>query len=152
MPTVTGTLSDIGLEDLSDFNPVLIFKPSNAAVSADGHVFAAKPVEVTPASNGMFTVNLATTDNVRPARTRWLVTLGWRDPDGYGGGQGRYNRDVFEAAFRVPSGGGALADLIDTPPATGDIYIGVAPPPDGHGYRYWLDISGTSPVLKEWSA
>lgn len=152
MPTVTGTLSDIGLEDLSPFNPVLIFRPSNAAVASDGHVFAGKPVEVTPAADGTFSATLATTDNVKPTSTRWLCTIGWRDQDGYDTGLGRFQRDVFAAGFRVPAEGGALADLIDLPPATSEFYIGTTPPPDGSGYRYWIDISGTDPVLKEWSA
>lgn len=152
MPTVTGTLTDIGLEDLSPYNPVLIFRPSNAAVGADGHVFSARPVEAYPDAAGAFSVTLATTDNVKPAKTRWLCTIGWRDPDGYSEGLGRFNRDVFEVGFRVPVAGGALSDLIDLPPSRGEFYIGTTEPPADAGYRYWIDTSGTDPVLKEWSA
>ena len=152
MPTVTGRLTDIGLEALTGLSPVLIFKPSNPAVAATGHIFASRPVEAYPTSTGEFSVTLASTDDVKPISTRWQVGIKWRNVDGYSPGNGFGAGDHIAAQFRVPAAGGALADLIDLPPNTGEFYIGTTPPPDGSGYRYWIDISGSDPVLKEWSA
>lgn len=150
MPTVTGTLTDIGLGALAPFNPVLQFAPSEPAVLADGTLFATRPVEVTPAADGTFSVTLATTDGVRPTRTRWLLSIGWRNPDGYMSGAGYFSKDFPSWSLRVPSGGGALSELIDLAPEPGVFYVGnEAPDPDA-GYRIWFDTSGAELQMKGW--
>lgn len=80
MPTITGTLSDIGLAPLTGLNPELRFTPSSPAVNREGRVFASKPVEVTPNSSGAFSVDLASTVDLVPRGTHWRVQVLHRSP------------------------------------------------------------------------
>lgn len=80
MPTVSGTLSDIGLAPLTGLKPELRFTPSSPAVDREGRVFASKPVEVTPNSAGAFTVTLAPTSGLLPVGTHWRVQVLHRSP------------------------------------------------------------------------
>lgn len=148
MPTVTGTLSDIGLGNLAAFNPVLQFAPSEPAASPGGRIFPTRPVEVTPNSAGAFTVNLATTDGIIPRRAHWVLSIGWRNPDGYMSGSGYFAKDFPTWPIRVPAGGGQLVDMLDIAATIDMIYVGVTPPHPDTGYLFWIDISGETPVLK----
>lgn len=150
MPVVTGTLTDIGLAPLAAFSPVVRFTPSEPAVSADGKLFASKPVEVTPASNGAFSVTLATTDGVVPTAAHWVLSIGWRNPDGYTTGSGFYPWDMPTWPIRVPAAGGLLADMLDVRASSDQVWVGATPPPEGRDYQFWIDISGANPVLKGW--
>lgn len=151
MPTVTGTLADIGLQDLAAFSPVLQFAPSEPAADSQGRIFATRPVEVVPASSGAFSVTLATTDGIIPARAHWVLSIGWRNPDGYMAGAGYFSKDFPSWPIRVPAAGGLLADMIDVPARSDMVWVGITPPPESRGYLFWIDISGETPVLKGWS-
>lgn len=150
MPTVTGKLADVGLEPLAGFSPVLQFAPSEPAADSTGRIFASKPVEVTPASNGSFSVTLASTDGIIPARAHWVMSIGFRNPDGYMSGSGYFSKDFPDWPIRVPAAGGVLADLIDLPAAPDMVWVDITPPPEGRGYLFWIDISGATPELKGW--
>lgn len=110
MPTVTGTLTDIGLAPLVGLEVRLRFTPSAPAVGIDGHVFASAPVDVTPASDGSFSVVLASTDGLLPVGTHWLVQVQFRqsttDTVGFTAS------DFLPFKLFVPNAGGNLGDLI----------------------------------------
>lgn len=150
MPTITGTLSDIGLAPLTGLSPVLRFTPSAPAVSREGRVFASKPVEVTPNSSGAFSVDLASTVGLIPRGTHWQLSVSFRLPSADSGGYSP--TDFVPMRLHVPVDGGNIADLVEFPAGSmaGAIYVGVEPPPHDAGYRVWVDISGDTPKWKRW--
>lgn len=125
MPTVTGTLTDIGLGSLGPSNPVLQFTPSEPAVDTAGRIFASRAVEVVPAAQGSFTVNLASTDGLMPERAHWVMSIGWRNPDGYMSSDGYFVKDFPTWRIRVPVEGGRLVDLLDAKPAANVTSVGL---------------------------
>ena len=150
MPLVTGTLADIGLDPLAGFQPILRFRPNAPAASATGVIFPTKPVDVTPASDGSFSVDLASTDDVLPGNAHWRLTIEWLSPDGYGSG-GYSASDHASWKIRVPAGGGLLADMLDVPPRVDAVWVDIVPPPTD-GYLYWIDTSTSPATLNVWSA
>jgi hypothetical protein len=147
MPTVTGTLSDIGLAALAAFSPVLQFTPSEPAASPEGRLFAGKPVEVVPNSAGAFSANLASTDGIVPRRAHWVLSIGYRNPDGYMSGGGYFTKEFPTWPIRVPAAGGQLVDMLGVQASVDMVYVGPTPPPADRGYTFWIDISGATPVL-----
>lgn len=121
MPTITGTLSDIGLEPLTGLSPVLRFTPSSPAVDREGRVFASKPVEVTPAPNGAFSVDLASTEGLSPVGAHWQVQVGWRNPTA--DGTGFSPTDALSHKLFVPTGGGRIGDLVAAHNPFGFVYV-----------------------------
>lgn len=151
MPTVTGTLTDIGLDPLAPFNPVLRFTPSQPAGDGNARIFASRPVEVTPTETGYFSVDLASTDTITPADTHWRLTIHYRKPDGYDNSGGGFTAaDHVVAKIRVPAAGGILADLFDIPPRLDDVHVGNNPPSTA-GYLYWVNTSASPATLNVWS-
>lgn len=110
MPLVTGTLTDIGLEPLTGLSPRLLFTPSAPAVRVDGRVFASKPVEVVPAADGSFSVDLASTDGLQPRGVHWQVSAGFHLPTV--DNRGAPGADYFLFELFVPLAGGQIGDLI----------------------------------------
>lgn len=110
MPLVTGTLTDIGLEPLTGLSPRLLFTPSAPAVRVDGRVFASKPVEVVPAADGSFSVDLASTDGLSPRHTHWRLQVQFRASTSGAGGFTASDFLPFE--LFVPLAGGPIGDLI----------------------------------------
>lgn len=113
MPTypVTGTLTDLGLDAL-DGDPVLVVDSDDVLPLSSGHL-ATGPDEFTPAANGAFTLNLASTDDALYGRARYRLRVGVRNPDGYAPGEGHFRWVSPTWHFTVPRGGGRLVDLID---------------------------------------
>ena len=149
MPTITGTLSDIGLAPLTGLNPELRFTPSSSAVDGSGRVFASEPVTVTPNASGAFTVNLASTLNLMPRGTHWLLSVHWRG--GTADNQGFPATDFPPLKLFVGASNASIADLLTDPGGwAGRIFIGTEPPADPSAWVAWIDISGETPLWKEW--
>lgn len=141
MATVTGTLKDFNLGALAAFMPVITFRPSGPGVTPTS-LLASKPVRVTPATDGSFTVNLAPTDDVRPAR--WYeITIEWQSA----GVPTQY--DFADWKLTVPAAGGNIADLVAAPTTPSFAWIAETPPPNPTPDTWWL-IPSTG-ELKEWS-
>lgn len=150
MATVTFTISDITGEPLpAGVVPDVVFTPSSPTVTQDGHVVVTEPKTFTPNASGYVAADLISTDTTADPRFHYRMQIRWLNPDGYGG-SGFTSIDYPNWKIRVPAGGGNLVDFTDLPARTDAFWVGITPPPDG--YRYWVDISGTTPVLKEWSA
>lgn len=149
MPNVTGTLSDIGMSSLAGMNAVIRFTPSENAVSPGGRIFASKPVDTTPIGGSNFAVNLASTVDLSPRDVYWKIAILFANPDGYGAGSGYTQIDLPEWQVRVPTGGGTLASMLNTPAPVNSLWVGLTPPSPAAGYRFWVDLS-TNPVsIKE---
>lgn len=143
MATVTGALSDFGINPFPELQPRLIFTPSGPGVSAT-RLFATKPIIVDVASgSGSFTVNLQPTDGVRPA-VYYKVTIEWLDPAG-----NYVSADFLEWKIFVPSAGGELYDLIQAPVNPLLFYVGETAPLYPVPGQYWLKPSTGD--IKKWS-
>lgn len=143
MATITGALSDFGINPFPELQPRLIFTASGPAVSSS-RLFATKPVIVDVASgSGSFTVDLQPTDGVRPA-VYYKITIEWLDPDG-----NYVSADFLEWKLYVPSEGGELYDLIKAPANPLLFWVGETPPPVPMPGQYWLTPSTGD--LKKWS-
>lgn len=101
-------------------------------------ILAKKPIPVTVAPNGSFSFQLETTDSVRPRgaamyhiQAKWLHETGWTD----------------WVTFRATAGGGNIKDIVNLPAPPGSIAYGYGPPPPDFRGGFYLDISGTKPVL-----
>lgn len=143
LATVTGALSDIGVAAFPTLSPRLIFTLSGPATEGT-RVFATKP-KVVPvnAGSGIFTVDLQTTTNLRPAAW-YTITIEWLDPSG-----NYVAADFLEWKLFVPSGGGNLADLLETPVNPMLFWAGPTPPPNPQPGQYWLNT--TTGILTKWS-
>lgn len=143
MATVTGALSDIGIEAFPELMPRLIFSPSGNATAAT-RLFATKPVIVpVNAGSGSFTVDLQPTTSMRPA-VWYVVTIEWLDPAG-----NYVSVDFLEWKLFVPSAGGNFEDLIEAPANPMLFWIGETPPPSPTVGQLWLTPSTGD--LKNWS-
>lgn len=141
MAKVTGALTDFGLQPFPELQPRLIFTPSGPGVSG-ARLFATKPMIVTPAGSGSFTVELQPTANLRPALW-YTITIEWLDPAG-----NYISSDHLSWKLFVPSGGGELSDLIETPANPSLVWVGPTPPLNLQPGQKWLNsITGT---LSEW--
>jgi hypothetical protein len=110
MTTVTGKLLDAGLASINGLNPVLIFQVNKPAITDSGTFIVTDPIEVTPASDGTFSVNLSNTDTLLTNDVYYTMSAEWRAPDL------NYARaDYPDWKVYVPTGGGNLADLIKQP-------------------------------------
>lgn len=135
MPTVSGTLSDIGLAPLTGLSPVLRFTPSSPAIDSSGRVFASEPVRVTPASDGSFSVELASTYSLTPRGTHWKVGVRWRHETT--DGQGYSPVDYLPFKLFVSPAGGSIIDGIDEPSNEPYVYVGAdVPNPAITGYQF----------------
>ena len=146
MATVTGALTDFGIQPFPTLQPRLIFTPSGPAVS-DVRLFATRPISVTPLGSGSFTVNLQPTEGVRPA-VWYRVTVEWLMP-GTGEDDGYTSVDDLGWDIFVPSAGGAIQDLIKAPVNPMLFWVGEDPPPvPVEGQRWLIPSTGD---IKKWS-
>lgn len=149
---VTFSITDLTGEPLpTNVAPEVIFTPSETTITQAGNVITTHPAHYTPDASGAVTANLLTTDDIAHPRFHYTLQIRWLNPDGYGA-TGYTVIDFPTWKIRVPAGGGQLADFTDIPARTDAFWVGATPPPTGSGYVYWVDISGVTPVLKEWSA
>ena len=137
---VTGTLSDFGLQPIADQYPEIEFIPSGPAVASGGRLLITEPVSVKPASNGSFTVNLQTTDELVPVGTYYKMSVRWLDGEEY------IRADSPNWKLGVPSGGGAIADLIRFPFGPALSITSPTPPPIWLGLgASWLQMDTSDP-------
>lgn len=152
MPTVTGTLSDIGLAPLAGASPLLRFTPSASAVDGSGRVFASKPVEVSPNSAGAFSVSLASTLNLLPHGTHWRLEVSFRHSTADGAG---YTLSDFPALqVHVGTSDTSISDAVAGDPTAWAslLHVGVEPPAVPRAGLLWIDTSGEVALMKKWEA
>ncbi|WIB25435.1 hypothetical protein [Curtobacterium sp. MCSS17_015] len=141
------------MQSLAALSPRLMFCPSGSAVSPTA-VLASRPVVVTPATNGTFTVELQPTDQLRPEGTYYTLRVEWLDATG-----GFVAVDLLDWPIFVPSGGGSLADLVDAPAGPALMWTSLEEPPFPKPGMRWLqsnpnDLADPANTgnLYEWSA
>ena len=145
--TVTGKLSDFGWGTLAPFAPTLYFVPSNSAVDPNGRVLATRHVVADLVPDGTFSVELASTDDLRPGGTHYRVGIRWVDFFGF---------DFPDYRLFVPAGGGQIGDLIQAPANPGLVYVSLEEPPHKSRNDLWLNADPHNPDagtgdLKRWS-
>lgn len=150
MPTypVTGTLTDLGLDAL-DGDPVLVVDSDDVLPLSSGHL-ASGPDEFTPAADGTFTLDLASTDDELYGRARYRLRVGVRKSDTYDPTHGHFRWVSPTWHFTVPRGGGRLVDFVKAKVAD-DVFAILNDPGDqallddlySRGVRVVLDTSTT---------
>jgi hypothetical protein len=150
MAAVTGTLTEVGGAHLVGKTPQLIFT-LNVPNAKSGVLYPTEPLLVTPASDGTWTANLAsTTDMLDDAW--YTLSIRWLD-----GGTHR-QWDFPNWALQVPTAGGVFSDLFGKPPTNQRmVYVSLTPPDDPRPFTLWLEQDPTDPdnplntgVLSEW--
>ena len=138
---VTGKLSDFGLQPVAGLYPEIEFVASGPAVASGGRLLITEPVRTTPTSDGDFTVNLQTSDDVVPLGTHYTMNVKWLDS------AGNYVRvDSPNWKMRVPTGGGAIADLIQLPFGAALVVTSPTAPPLWLGLAAkWLQMDPNDP-------
>lgn len=152
MSVVTGWLRDFGLASLDQSSPTIEFIPSGPAVRSPDNLFATRAVSVTPDQYGQFSVDLVSTDDLRPAAW-YSVHITWLDA-----AAGMPDVDFIDWKLFVPLGGGTIADLFEAPsnpahvwvsppdPANPVMPLGLASPTPG---TWWLNTDTDD--IKEWT-
>lgn len=128
MAVVTFTLTDFGLETLTDKSPRVIFTPSSAGVKG-AQLFPTTPIVAIPDAAGNGSVTLESTDGVVP--TVWYtVSIEHLQPGG------KYTHyDVLNYRMFVPEQGGPIGSLPGAPLSPQSVLVSLDPPPPG--YRGW---------------
>ncbi|GGA72679.1 hypothetical protein GCM10011490_24320 [Pseudoclavibacter endophyticus] len=129
----------------SNRRPLVRFRPSGPASISSGLLTTAV-VEVEPATDGSFEVELADFTSARPAV--WLtVEVAWFDEVTTADGKRRMvGVDVMPWRFIPAAWGGDIGDAIDASPAAWDVWVW--PTPHANRNRLWLDT--TNGRLKRW--
>lgn len=128
MAVVTFTLTDFGLDTLTDKSPRVIFTPSSAGVKG-AQLFPTTPIVAIPDAAGNGSVTLEATDGVVP--TVWYtVSIEHLQP---GGEYTHY--DVLNYRLFVPEQGGPIGSLPGAPLSPQSVLVSLDPPPPG--YRGW---------------
>lgn len=129
MAVVTFTLTDFGLQSLSDRSPRVIFTPSGAGVKGT-RLFPSTPIVVIPDSAGAGSATLEATDGVVPAAW-YTVSIEHLQPGG------EYTHfDVLNLRLYIPEGyNGPLAQLPGTPLSPNTVLVSLDAPPAG--YKGW---------------
>lgn len=139
--TVTGTLSDFGLQPIAGLYPEIEFTPSGPAVASGGRLLITQPIRTTPTSGGAFTVNLQTTDELVPVGTYYKISVRWLNDEGE-----FVRADSPNWKLNVPSGGGGIADLIRFPFGPVLSITSPTPPPLWVGLgASWLQMDPSDP-------
>lgn len=140
MASVTGKLLDFGLSSINGLNPVLIFQANKPAVTSSGSFLVTDPIEVTPASDGTFSVALSTTDDLVTEDVFYTVSAEWRAPDL------NYMRADFPDWRVYVPGNGNLADLIKQPANRSMVIKSPTNPGSNFGAgTLWLQIDPADP-------
>lgn len=142
MATVTGELATFGFSSLQPYSPEIVFTPSGPTTTAL-KVRASKPVVVVPEMDQTFSVELTSTDTMRPAAW-YTLSIRWLDSGG-----NFVSVDYPDWKLFVPSAGGDLATLLDVPANPAQVWVGVDPPSGATSGTWWLNP--TTGDLYEWS-
>ncbi|WP_181131541.1 hypothetical protein [Rathayibacter sp. AY2B5] len=130
MATVYGTLTDLAREPLNDRAIRLRFVPSGPGV-AGGRLLSQAPIEVEVQPGGVFSADIFTTTTISP-ETWFTIELGYL----VAGQAAAY--ELIPGKLRVPEGGGAVGDLLDTEPPPGVIAVGLGLP--DKNYAGYIDL------------
>jgi len=145
MPVVTGNLDDILGVPLTEFNPRIRIELSEPVVK-DAYLFPTKPIYVTPEVDGSFSVNLISTDSMKPA-AYYSMSVEWLDADNNFTGN-----DFLKWKLYVPAAGGDIGSLLVLPWTP---YLAWSGPeaPDGipTARVLWLDTDSDTGELMMWS-
>ena len=144
MPLVNGTLTDFGLAPLLGLDPVLLFRATSAGISNQNLLAASMPVEVTPAANGFFEVELAATDALMPGEVEYRLEVKYRERR-----TRNVKHEVLPWALRVPEAGGAITDLLQVPSNPASVWVGTTPPDNPTSGTWWYNPE--TGELNEWS-
>jgi hypothetical protein len=117
MAIVTGTLADFGRANLITLNPELLFYPEDTTTSGSMLLMADKPVSAVIDNAGNWTANLEPTENMSPRRY-YKLRIRCRDTSGE-----FVYADFPDWKLYVPSGGGEITSLLDTPLDTGWVWV-----------------------------
>lgn len=145
MPLVNGTLTDFGLDPLTAADPLLQFRASSAGISGLNILAASPPVEVVPAANGFFEIDLADTYSLDSGGVTYSITVQYREAR-----TGYIKRELLPWRLQVPADGGALADLIQYPTNPAAVWVGTEPPVDEPTPGTWW-LNPETGELTEWS-
>lgn len=116
--TYTGTLTDIGVEVLTERMPRLTVRPEKQGIfGPDGPVSDARRVIPLDPITGEFTLDLIASADLTPP-TRYVLELVFFDDSADGTPSAGY--DIWK--FTALPGGGPIADMGDGPPTK--LYIG----------------------------
>lgn len=144
--TITGALSDFGLQSLTGSQPRIVFSPNGPAFKGS-RVFATKDVVVPVMGSGSFSVQLESTENLRPYRT-FTVRVEWLNPPVTSGGSpGWVGVDIIEN-FQVPPQGGAIGDIAGLLYDPTAVWVSPTAPPNPALSTWWLNT--TTGDLYEW--
>lgn len=133
MPTWTGNVRDLtGSPIPANRVPLLRFRLSGPTSTPAG-LLTTFVREVTPGADGSFSVDLEDVSAARP-RVWVILEVAWFDAVTTADGLRRLVA-VDLMPWRIYPGpfGGNLSDVIDSPPAAGDVWVGEAPPTDQIG-------------------
>lgn len=136
MPTVTGHLRNIGGGTLTANIGQLVFRLNAPNVGVAGFskdfVLPTKEHDVTPASDGSFTVNLNATDQL--ANDAWYdVGIVWNESEG--------TFWDFGLKIRVPSAGGSFSELLDSTGSSGNqllVWVSENAPKNPRRGQWWF--------------
>jgi hypothetical protein len=151
MPTVTGTLTDVGSGHLGGKLPEIWFT-LNAPNAKAGVMLPTESVKVTPAADGTWTTTLqSTTDMIDDAF--YTVSIQWLDAAG-----NYVKADFPDWALQVPAAGGIFSNLLSRPPKnTRMVFVNLTAPPNPRPFTLWLQQDPTNlnnplntGVLSEW--
>lgn len=140
MALVTGTLVDFGLDPLEDI-PKLFFRATGPGVSGIA-LLSTKPVEVIPAANGYFEVDLVPTVEISPPVSYTIQIQRYELPSR------RPRLESLPWKLEVPTAGGFLADLLRVPSNPALTWSGEEPPANPSPGSWWYEPS--SGQLSEW--
>jgi len=141
MTNVSGKLLDAGLTSINGLNPVLTFQLNKPATTDSGSFLVTDPIDVTPASDGSFTVNLSNTDTILTEDVYYTLSARWQAPD-----IGLTRADFPDWKLYVPSAGGNLADLMKQPVNRSMVITSPTNPGNNFGPgALWLQIDPADP-------
>lgn len=152
MPTYSGKLQDFRFNAHPTLQPRLTFTPSGPGFDSSALRFT-RPIEVTPAADGTFTVVLQSSTLITPI-TWYEITITWLDSAG-----NFISLDEVPGRLFTGETNGALTDFIDTGGATpGQAWWGLEEPIVHGPYMWWLHSNPDNPDdpaatgdLYEWS-
>lgn len=139
MPAVTGKLTEVSGGHLVGKAPEIHFT-LNAPNAKSGVMLPTEPLTVAPATDGSFTANLQSTEDMMDDAF-YTVSIQWLDAAG-----NYVKADFPQWKIRVPLGGGAFSDLFGSPPKNSAmIYVSLSPPTNAPNGAWWLEDDPTDP-------
>ena len=149
MAIVTGFVDDFGPAELAASGLTISFTPSGPAVQdapggqGERVVLSSRAIDVVPALDGSFRVDLVPTDTVQP-NTWYTITMRWLN-----GADIPIGADFPDWRLYVPTAGGSVGDLLAVPTNPIWVWTSTTPPANPTPGIWWLNP--TTGDLNEWS-